>query len=136
MTVYVPIEKKLDRQLDTCRRGAIKDRCTVYLVRKPRHHGTTPTDPKTWTRVIEITPDGDVRECPAAGLHTSLRDHMIAAGLGGFVATADAAITAHKAKRQAKRDHFRKLAADKRKAIQAAYGGARAPGKPSMQGAA
>lgn len=120
MTVFVPIEKKLDRQLDTCRRGAIKDRCTVYLVRKPRHHGTTPTDPKTWTRVIEITPDGDVRECPAPAMHTSLRDRMIAAGLGVVVEAADIVITEHKAKRQAKRDHFRKLAADKRRAVAAA----------------
>lgn len=118
-TVYVPIEKKLDRQIDVCRKGAQTNRSTIVLVTKPRN-AAPHSDPSTWTRVIEITPHGDVCELPAEGLRTTLGDHLTAVGLGGFVTAIDTAAKEHRAKRDAKREHFRKLASDKRKAMQAA----------------
>jgi hypothetical protein len=124
--VFVPIEKKLDRQLDVCRKGAQTNRCTVYLVSKPRN-AAPHSDPSTWDKVFEITPAGDVRELPAKGLTVTLRDRMLAAGLGTLVDATDllvkeqaAADAARIAKREEKRAYFRKLAADKRKAVQAA----------------
>lgn len=66
--VHLPIERKLDRQLDVCRHGAKTDRCTVVIERRRTDRaGNVHSTP-----VIEITPEGDVNEIPVATMRTSL----------------------------------------------------------------
>ena len=68
--IRLPLEKKLDRQLDIARHGALTDRCTVVIERtRTDRHGNAITTP-----VIEVSPHGDINEIPVPTLRTPLLD--------------------------------------------------------------
>lgn len=67
-TIRLPEEKKLDKQIDICRFGAKRDNVTVLIERTiTRKDGSTSTFP-----ILEITPQGDLRETPPLGLRVTI----------------------------------------------------------------
>lgn len=77
ITVRLAEERKLDRQLDYCRFGARKDNARVIIERTVT--SKNPHVPVRRVPILEITPDGDVREVPAPTLKHSLADAFPAA---------------------------------------------------------
>lgn len=113
-------ERNLDRQIDICRKGAIRDRVRVIIER--------PTKRGTKIPVLEITPQGDIREVPAPALKTPIRllvKHVMTdetllpnrAALDGYarlstlVAEVDRRIATKRGRNQARRDRQSKKVA-------------------------
>lgn len=88
--VRLPLEKRLDRQIDICRFGARRDHVTVIIER----HTTRKDGSVRRTPILELTPDGDIREIDAAPLRVAIAAHMADAHLtyleGGMNARASA----------------------------------------------
>lgn len=68
----MPEEKNLDRLINICRFGAIRDNVTVLIDRTiPSKHGPRRIP------IIEISPTGDFREVDAPPLRVTLRERQI-----------------------------------------------------------
>ena len=61
----VPEQRNLDRQIEVCRKGAQTDRVYMVIERTTKRGTKLP--------IIEITPQGDIREVPAPTMRTSIR---------------------------------------------------------------
>lgn len=78
--VRLPIERKLDRQLDVCRHGAVTDRCTVVIEKRRQDRFGN----EIVTPVIEVSPNGDINEVPVPTMRTSMRDLFKSQYLGSL----------------------------------------------------
>lgn len=100
-TVRMPLEKKLDRQIDICRLGARKDRVAVVIEREVKHKGSGTIIRRE--PVIEITPDGDVREFDAPRLRTRMHTAIANDRMQQLAAEATRMIEADRRRKDAKR---------------------------------
>ncbi len=77
ITVHLPAEKNLDRQIEVCRHTARKDQVTVIIERSvERRDGSKRVIP-----ILEITPAGDVREIEVNTFRVSVLEHTALAHL-------------------------------------------------------
>jgi hypothetical protein len=112
-TVHQPEDRNVDRQILKARATAIKDKVRVLIERTTKRGTRIP--------VLEITPQGDIREVPAPALRVSLRERMNdlftdpnlrpnTAAVDGYahismmVAESDRRIATKKARNQGRRD--------------------------------
>ena len=109
----MPEQRNLDRQIDVCWKGAQKDHVYVVIERTTKRGTKLP--------IVEITPQGDIREVPAPTMRTSIRvlvTHLLSdatfapnraaltayAWLSSLVAATDQRIHAKRGRNQERRD--------------------------------
>lgn len=112
-TIHLSEENNLDRQIDICRKGATRDHVRVIIERTTKRGTKIP--------LIEITPQGDIREVDAPTLRTPIRElvkHVMSdetlrpnraaltgyAYLSSLVADTDHRIATKRGRNQARRD--------------------------------
>ncbi len=73
-TIYETAEPNRQRQIDKCRAAAKLAQCRVIIrAERTDRRGNT-----HYTPVVDISPDGDVTEIPAATMRTSMGDLFMA----------------------------------------------------------
>ena len=118
--VHMQEQRNLDRQIEVCRKGAQKDHVYVVIERTTKRGTKQP--------LIEITPQGDIREVPAPTMRTSIRvlvNHLLSdesfapntaalkayAWLSSLVAATDQRVNAKRGRNQERRDKAKRIEA-------------------------
>lgn len=77
ITIHIPAGKNFDRQIEVCRHTARKEKATVIIERSvERRDGSKRVIP-----IMEITPNGDVREIEVNTFRVSVLEHTALAHL-------------------------------------------------------
>ncbi len=112
-TIHLPEDRNIERQIAKARITAIKDKVRILIERTTKRGTKIP--------VMEITPQGDVREVPSPALKVTVRERMNSLfsdptlrpntratdgymGISMLVAEADRRIAVKKASNQGRRD--------------------------------